>query len=108
MPAAARSVANRGWQIFGLALLFRVQMYVTGGFYRFCRNPIFLFMLVALLGFALLLPTPISFVLVVGALLGIRRQVLEEEAYLSRAYGASYQDYARRVGRFLPWVGRLG
>lgn len=32
--ASARIVANRGWQIFGLALLFRVQMYVTGGFYR--------------------------------------------------------------------------
>ncbi|MDQ3069416.1 MAG: acyltransferase [Acidobacteriota bacterium] len=31
---AARAVAGRGWQILGLALIFRMQMYVTGGFYR--------------------------------------------------------------------------
>jgi hypothetical protein len=32
--AAARTVANRGWQIFGIAFLFRLQMYVTSLFYR--------------------------------------------------------------------------
>jgi uncharacterized membrane protein len=32
--AAARQVTARGWQIFGIALLFRIQMYVTSLFYR--------------------------------------------------------------------------
>lgn len=32
--AAAKQVANRGWQIFGIAFLFRLQMYVTSLFYR--------------------------------------------------------------------------
>ena len=32
--AAARQLANRGWQIFGIAFLFRAQMYVTSLFYR--------------------------------------------------------------------------
>jgi uncharacterized membrane protein len=32
--AAARAVANRGWQIFGIAFIFRLQMYVTSLFYR--------------------------------------------------------------------------
>jgi protein-S-isoprenylcysteine O-methyltransferase Ste14 len=30
-----------------------------------------------------------------------------EEPYLRQAHGATYDDYARRVGRFLPGVGRL-
>lgn len=30
----ARDVAARGWQIFGIAFLFRLWMYVAGGFYR--------------------------------------------------------------------------
>jgi len=30
---------------------------VTGGFYRFCRNPIFVFMLAGIAGFVLLIPT---------------------------------------------------
>lgn len=31
---AAAQVAARGWQIFGIAFLFRLQMWVTSGFYR--------------------------------------------------------------------------
>ena len=80
---------------------------VTGGLYRFCRNPIFLFMLVMFVGYALLLPTWLSAGMLVGAFVGVRQQVIAEEAYLSRVYGDQYRAYAGRVGRFLPWVGRL-
>ena len=80
---------------------------VTCGMYRFCRNPIFLFMETAFVGFTLLLPNWLSAVLLFGALIGIRKQVSEEEAYLLRAYGDDYRLYARRVGRFFPWIGRL-
>ena len=80
---------------------------VTSGFYRFCRNPIFVAILILLTGYTLLLPTRLSPALLVGAFIGIRQQVLTEEAYLSRAYGDAYRAYARRVGRFLPGIGRL-
>lgn len=79
---------------------------VTDGLYRFCRNPIFLAILVILTGYTLLLPTRLSLVLLLGAFVGIRQQVLAEEAYLSRTYGDAYRAYARRVGRFVPGVGR--
>jgi protein-S-isoprenylcysteine O-methyltransferase Ste14 len=80
---------------------------VTNGFYRFCRNPIFFAILVILAGYALLLPTRLSFLLLIGAFIGIRQQVLTEEAYLSRTYGDAYRTYARRVGRFVPGIGKL-
>jgi len=80
---------------------------VTGGLYRYSRNPIYVAMLTALLGFALLLPSWISLGLLVGAGLGIRRHVRDEEAYLARTYGEEYRRYAARVGRFVPGVGRL-
>jgi len=80
---------------------------VTSRFYRFCRNPIFLAILILLTGYVLLLPTRLSLVLLVGAFIGIRQQVLTEEAYLSRMYGDAYRSYAHRVGRFVPGVGRL-
>ena len=80
---------------------------VTGGLYRYSRNPIYVAMLTALLGFALLLPSWISLGLLIGAGLGIRRHVRDEEAYLARTYGEEYRRYAARVGRFLPGVGRL-
>ena len=80
---------------------------VTGGLYGFTRNPIFLAMLLAFAGFTLLLPTWLSFVTLLLTIAGIRRHVLDEEAYLGRTYGAAYRAYAGRVGRFLPAVGRL-
>jgi protein-S-isoprenylcysteine O-methyltransferase Ste14 len=80
---------------------------VTSGFYRFCRNPIFLAILITLTGYTLLLPTRLSLALLFGAFIGVRQQVLAEEAYLLGTYGNAYREYARRVGRFLPGVGRL-
>jgi protein-S-isoprenylcysteine O-methyltransferase Ste14 len=80
---------------------------VTSGVYRFCRNPIFLAMLVMLAGYTLMLPTRLSLALLVGAFIGIRQQVLTEEAYLGRTYGDAYRAYARRVGRFVPGIGKL-
>ncbi len=80
---------------------------VTGGFYRHSRNPIFLFLLIALAGAVALLPTWISVLLFIGTVLGVRRQVRAEEAWLTRAYGEEYLTYGRRVGRFLPWLGKF-
>ena len=41
------------------------------------------------------------------AFIGIRQQILTEEAYLVRTYGEGYRQYARRIGRFLPGIGKL-
>jgi len=79
---------------------------VTSGFYRVCRNPIFFAILIMLTGYTVLLPTRLSLALLVGAFIGIRQQVLTEEAYLHRTYGDDYRAYARRVGRFVPGIGR--
>jgi protein-S-isoprenylcysteine O-methyltransferase Ste14 len=80
---------------------------VTSGLYRFCRNPIFAAILIMVAGYALLLPTRLSLLLLVGAFIGIRQQVLAEEAYLLHMHGDAYRAYACRVGRFVPGVGRL-
>ena len=80
---------------------------VTSGLYRSSRNPIYLGLLVTIAGYAALLPTLLSVGLLFGAYVGIRAQTAAEEAYLLRAYGDAYRDYARRVGRFLPGLGTL-
>lgn len=80
---------------------------VTNGIYAFSRNPIYLAMLITIAGYAVLIPTSLSIVMLVGALIGIRRQIFAEEAYLIRTYGEAFRAYARRVGRFLPGIGLL-
>jgi protein-S-isoprenylcysteine O-methyltransferase Ste14 len=80
---------------------------VTSGLYRFCRNPIYLAFAIVMLGYAMLLPTLLSLIMLLATYFGFRQQTLREEEYLMRAYGESYRDYARRVGRFCPGVGKL-
>ena len=75
---------------------------VTGGSYRFTRNPMYLGMVLILLGAALgrgslgaFLPIP-AFVWV------IRRQfVLPEERFLEEAFGDAYRAYKQRVRRWI-------
>ena len=82
---------------------------VTGGVFSLCRNPIYIFMLIALVGFTLLVPTWLSIASIPVGVLAFEVQVrLVEEPYLIRAHGQTFRAYASRVGRFVPGLGRLG
>ena len=74
----------------------------TTGPYRFTRNPIYLGMVLGLIGLAIainslwLLLTLAPFALVIGY--GV---VAREEAYLERKFGDDYRRYRARVRRWL-------
>ena len=75
---------------------------VDEGPYRFGRNPMYLGLVVALLGLALWLGTP----LLAGAALALalvvqRVHLPREEAQLQRAFGGWYSDYAATVRRWI-------
>ena len=93
------------WRV-GIDLAARPGL-VVHGLYALSRNPIFLGLLVAVAGVTLLVPTWLSIATLVGSALAIRSQVLGEEAYLRQTYDAEYLAYASKVGRFVPWLGRL-
>jgi protein-S-isoprenylcysteine O-methyltransferase Ste14 len=80
---------------------------ITSGLYRYSRNPIFLGLLAAIAGYACLLPTVLSLMILVGAFASIRRQIAVEEKYLLSTYGDAYRAYAQGVGRFIPLMGRM-
>lgn len=80
---------------------------VTDGFYRYARNPIFGFMLIGVAGFSVLVPTWPSVIALVASWAAVRLQVAEEEAWLGETYPGEYRAYARRVGRFVPMIGRI-
>ena len=82
---------------------------VTAGWFSLVRNPIYSAMILGLLGFALMVPTWLGFVAVVVTGLGLELQVRAvEEPYLIRTHGDEFRDYASRVGRFVPRIGRFG
>jgi protein-S-isoprenylcysteine O-methyltransferase Ste14 len=75
---------------------------VVKGVYRFTRNPIYIAFLIVVIGFAVaansawfLISAVVLFVLLhVGV-------VKREERYLSAKFGTTYDDYLRRVRRWL-------
>ncbi|HEY3588061.1 MAG TPA: isoprenylcysteine carboxylmethyltransferase family protein [Myxococcaceae bacterium] len=75
---------------------------VTGGIFRLSRNPMYLSMVLALLGWAArlgrvwLVLGPVAFVLFVT-----RFQIRPEERALAEKFGAEYENYRRRTRRWL-------
>ena len=75
---------------------------VTGGVYRFTRNPMYLGFALVYAGLAVMFRSPAAGLLLVPVLVIIDRLVIaREEAYLARRFGAGYDEYRRNVRR---WV----
>jgi protein-S-isoprenylcysteine O-methyltransferase Ste14 len=102
----AQLAMGESWRI-GVAEDERTEL-VTRGIYARVRNPIFTFMVVSAAGLLLLVPNALSLAALVLTLVCVELQVRRvEEPYLRRVHGAAYADYAARVGRFVPGIGRL-
>lgn len=75
---------------------------VSGGPYRFTRNPMYLGMTLTCAGFGLLVDVGwVVLAALVAALATDRWIVPREESYLERRFGDAYRDYQRRVRRWL-------
>ncbi|HZN04536.1 MAG TPA: isoprenylcysteine carboxylmethyltransferase family protein [Candidatus Polarisedimenticolia bacterium] len=76
---------------------------VTGGLFAHCRNPLYVGNLLILTGLFVVHGSPWCLVpgilFFAGAYLAI---TLAEEDYLRGRFGAAYDEYVRRVPRFLP------
>jgi protein-S-isoprenylcysteine O-methyltransferase Ste14 len=75
---------------------------VTGGPYRFSRNPIYLGLFVGLVGLAIAFDDLWLLIALAPFALVIRYGVVaREEAYLERKFGEVYRGYCARVRRWL-------
>lgn len=75
---------------------------VTGGVYRFSRNPMYAGMLLCLLAWAIYLASPLSLAGPVAFILFINRfQIEPEEKILAGKFGASFSAYCASVRRWL-------
>lgn len=80
---------------------------IARGPFALVRNPIFTSLVVVQAGLALLVPSVLAVAGLVLLLVSIEVQVrLVEEPHLREAHGQAYGNYAARVGRFVPGIGR--
>jgi protein-S-isoprenylcysteine O-methyltransferase Ste14 len=96
------------WSLISFGRSFRVGIdterpdkLVTTGVFAFSRNPIYVAFALVLLGEFLVFPNWLLLAFLAAGVGLFHRQVLREEDYLMRHYGKEYEDYCRRVRRYL-------
>lgn len=77
---------------------------VTSGIYKISRNPAFLGFDLVYIGIGTAFFNPVlAFISILGIVL-IHFQILEEESFLSKAFGEEYETYQRTVGRYFKVI----
>ena len=74
---------------------------VSKGVFRFSRNPIFLGMIITLLGLFLTFPNAFTLVVLILGFVLIQIQVRLEEEFLTNEHGTEYENFRRQVRRWL-------
>lgn len=74
---------------------------VTGGIYRYSRNPAFLGFDFMYVGVLLMYGNLLTLGVSVFAMVMLHLQILQEERYLEGAFGAAYTAYRQQVFRYL-------
>lgn len=74
---------------------------VQSGVFRFSRNPFFLGMIVSLTGVCLTIPNTLTLLFLVLGFVLIQIQVRLEEEFLGKIHGGEYEEFRRRVRRWL-------
>jgi protein-S-isoprenylcysteine O-methyltransferase Ste14 len=105
LAVLAQNTMGCAWRT-GIDPGFTAPLVVHGPF-RLVRNPTYTSLLANGVAIALLVPTALAVGAVLVCLLALQIQTrLVEEPHLQRLHSRAYHDYAARVGRFLPLVGR--
>ena len=80
----------------------KVSSMVTSGIYQYSRNPMYLGLVLILLGWALYLSHFLTFILIPIFMMYITRfQIQPEESVLTKKFGQAYQNYCAKVRRWL-------
>lgn len=96
---SAQAQMGSSWRI-GIDLEHRTPL-VRSGIFKLSRNPIFLGMMLTLLGLFLVIPNALTLLSLVMGVVLIQIQVRLEEEFLAQAHGEEYERYKRDVRRWL-------
>jgi protein-S-isoprenylcysteine O-methyltransferase Ste14 len=99
----ARRHIGKNWS--GLVTLKQDHQLVCTGPYRWVRHPIYMGMLVAVLGTALVLGEWRGIVALVLLIVAHTLKARREEALMIRHFGSVYEDYRKKTGFLVPRLG---
>ncbi len=96
--------------IQSLGINFRIELpeeeteLVTSGIYRLMRNPIAFGLFLIIIGTFLLIPNVLTLIVTIANIIVFDTKVRDEEKFLLERFGEFFEDYKKRVGRYLPFT----
>lgn len=73
---------------------------VDTGLFRYSRNPVYLSIVIGLIGTLFVLPNALTWATLCVGVVALEVQIRLEEDFLRRRYGEAYRQYCRKVGRW--------
>jgi protein-S-isoprenylcysteine O-methyltransferase Ste14 len=95
----AQKQMSKSWRI-GIDAAEKTEL-VTTGLFSYSRNPIFLGMLLSLLGLLLTVPDAFTLMFFVVGFILMDVQIRLEEEYLQRMHGSAYSNYKEKTRRWI-------
>ena len=95
----AQSDMRESWRI-GIDENNKTEL-ITTGFFSISRNPIFLGIMIANAGLFLVLPNAFTLLIVSLSTISINTQIRLEEKFLIKEFGYEYEQYCKRVNRWI-------
>ncbi len=95
----AQKQMSKSWRI-GIDATEKTEL-VTTGLFSYSRNPIFLGMLLSLLGLLLIVPDAFTLMFFVVGFILMDVQIRLEEEYLQRMHGSAYSNYKEKTRRWI-------
>jgi protein-S-isoprenylcysteine O-methyltransferase Ste14 len=74
---------------------------ITGGIFKYSRNPIFLFLDLYFIGIMLIYPNIVFIIITICTIMGIHMQIIREETFLQNKFGEKYAEYKKRARRYI-------
>ena len=97
----SQSGMGRSWRVGVPENENHVDALVTGGLHGLSRNPVYLGVMVFLVGALLAAPGPLTLLGVIVSFAGLNIIIAQEERYLRGRFGTEYDAYAKRVRRWI-------
>lgn len=97
----AQSGMGRSWRVGVPSAGGDIDALVTGGLYRFSRNPTYLGIMSVLIGVGLAAPGPLTIGVASTGFACFNAIIADEETYLRSRFGDAYDKYRRRVRRWI-------
>lgn len=101
IAALSQMGMGKAWRIGVPREIETSQSLVTTGLYRFSRNPIYIGIMLFVIGGVVVIPGPITILSVIITFVFMNKVIEAEEAFLRDAFGAEFDTYCQNTRRWI-------